>query len=408
MERNKYYKMILPGIIFLLIGYAVFTKDIISLLLGSLHTVLTAFIIVYLLNPIVNFIERKTPLKRGFSILLTFVLCTAIIILSFAALLPPLAASIRSFVDAVPKYLQELESGNFLSTLPVLDQLDFNGIFDKATSFIMNYAGTFAKNLMNIAQTATGVVSILFNFLLAIFMAYYALYDTEKMCCYTKRLLYALSPKRIADFLLRATGITDKAFKDFIIGKIVTCLILGVMTWVGILLVNLFVPGITIPYAPLIGFIIGLTNIIPYVGPFFGTVPCFVICLFTGLPESIAFLVVILIAQQIDNIYVGPKILGDSLGVSAFWVVASVAVGGSLFGAVGMVLSVPIVAVIQQLLLEFIENRESKGYICPDLIQASNNLATAESSISAVDTSTVIENELDIINNEETEDRHDN
>jgi predicted PurR-regulated permease PerM len=104
------------------------------------------------------------------------------------------------------------------------------------------------------------------------------------------------------------------------------------------------------------GFIIGITNIIPYIGPFIGTIPCLIFALFSGFWEAIALLAIILIMQQIDNIIVSPRILGNSVGLKPFWVVASVTIGGSFFGAAGMILSVPIASVILTLVMEKINN----------------------------------------------------
>lgn len=363
MERKSinYYHLIPPIIILLIIGYAIFTNNIISTLFSSLETVLMAFAIVYLLNPIARLIERKSPFNKGFSIVLTFILCFSVVALAVAAMLPPLAKSVNAFIDTAqnPDLIDSILGNvpDFLS--PLLKDIDFKEIYNGIYKVIINYSSTLINNVKSIMATAGNLVGFIFNLLLAIFMAYYALSDSDHMGGYAKRLLYAATKKKHADYVMKTCKLADKAVKDFLVGKIITCLILGAMTWVGIVLVNFLVPGIHIPYAPLIGFIIGITNIIPYIGPVFGTIPCLLICLFSGIQESVIFLAIVLITQQIDNIYVGPKILGDSLGVSPFWVVASVAIGGSLFGGIGMIIAVPVVAVTQQLLYEFITDREN-------------------------------------------------
>lgn len=360
MKKNNYYKILPPLLIAIIIGYYVFKHNAIELIFSSIKTVMMAFVIIYLFEPIVNFIQRKSKFGRGISILLTFLLALASITLMFVLIIPNLVESIVTFSNTIPDYLEDLTKLAEELLTDTFDLINLGELFVKLQEFILNYASSIINNasriIGSIAIKAGNLFGILFDFLLAIFMAYYALTDTKSMVKYTKRLTYAIFDTKIADYLVKVTRITDKAVKDFLIGKIITCIILGFLVYIGIVIVNLF--GLNIPFGPLFGLIIGITNLIPYIGPLFGTIPCILIALFNGIPEAIALLAIILIMQQIDNIYVSPKILGDTLGVKPFWVVASVAIGGTLFGAVGMVLSVPVVAVIQTLLNEVIESKE--------------------------------------------------
>lgn len=363
--QKNYYKLIPPALILVtlscLIIYFVFQYKGISLIYNAIGTVVIAFVMIYLLKPIVDFYERKLPIKRGLSILLAFLTVIAIIILMFVLIIPSLVDSIKTFAKDIPTYSKELESLSYELLAYVSRTFDVEDLITEAQEFLVSYSSTiinFGTDLIgSIALGATSIVTLTFNFIIAIFMAWYALVDTESMLDYTKRFVRAIFKPKTANYLIKTTRLTDKAVKDFLVSKLITCIILGFLIYIGIIIANLF--GLDIPYAPLFGLIIGLTNIIPYVGPLFGTIPCLIITLLTGLPETVALLGIVLLMQQVDNIFVGPKILGDSLGVKPFWVVASVAIGGSLFGAVGMVLSVPVVAVIQTLLTEYIESKEA-------------------------------------------------
>ncbi|WP_105619921.1 AI-2E family transporter [Vallitalea okinawensis] len=363
--QKNYYKLIPPALVLVtlscLIFYFVFQYKGLSLIYNAIGTVVIAFVMIYLLKPIVDFYERKIPIKRGLAILLAFLTVIAIIILMFVLFIPSLVDSVKTFAKDIPTYSRELESLSYQLLAYLSNTFDVEDLVTQVQEFLMGYSSTiinFGTDLIgSIALGATSVVTLTFNFIIAIFMAWYALVDAEAMQDYTKRFVKAVFRPKTANYIIKVTHLTDKAVKNFLVSKLITCIILGFLVYIGIIIANLF--GLDIPYAPLFGLIIGLTNIIPYVGPLMGTIPCLIITLLTGIPETVALLGIVLLMQQVDNIFVGPKILGDSLGVKPFWVVASVAIGGSLFGAIGMVLSVPIVAVIQTLLTEYIESKEA-------------------------------------------------
>lgn len=366
-QKHNYYKIIPPILICLILGilmiYFIFVMNGFQLIWKSLGTLLAAFIIIYLLKPIVDLIENKLKLNRGLSILLAFLLVVFIFAFMLLLIVPGLVGSIRSFVGDLPNYAESFENLAMKAFSFVSTQIDVNALFLKFQESITNYVSTLinvgSSLISTIVQGTTSVVSLLLNLLIAIFMAWYALLDTKSMGKYAKRFMHALLPGKAGDYLIRVAKITDKSFKDFLVSKLITCVVLGFLVYLGIVVANL-VFRLNIPYAPLFGLIIGLTNFIPYIGPIIGTVPCLIIALLTGWIEAVVFLCIVLVMQQVDNIFISPKILGDSLGVKPFWVVASVAIGGGLFGTLGMVLSVPVVAVIQQLLTEFIESRENK------------------------------------------------
>jgi predicted PurR-regulated permease PerM len=188
-------------------------------------------------------------------------------------------------------------------------------------------------------------------FILSVLMAFYALRDYDTIGENIELHLRSLFGDKLVKPFKRVFHMTDKAMRSFLLGKLYTCLILGIMIGLFGLIFNLISPK-DIPYLPLIAFIIGLTNIIPYVGPFIGTVPSLVFALINGFIPGLALLAIVLISQQIDNILISPKILGQSVGLKPFWVLLSVTIGGRLFGILGMLLTVPFTSVILLLLDE--------------------------------------------------------
>lgn len=190
----------------------------------------------------------------------------------------------------------------------------------------------------------------LINFLIGIVISIYLLKDKEVFARMFKRLLYALLPVGTAKTTIDIFQEMDYIFKRYIIGKSLDCLIIGVLAVIGLLIIGA-------PYALLLGVIVGVLNFIPYVGPLLGMIPAFIITYFYDPFTAVLVLLFIFLLQQFDGLWLGPKILGDSVGITPFWVITSIIIGGSLFGLVGMFVSVPITAMIQVVLSRLIDYR---------------------------------------------------
>ena len=171
--------------------------------------------------------------------------------------------------------------------------------------------------------------------------------------CLKQKITYALFPKNIAEKTIEITHRSNSTFGKFLVGKILDSLIIGILTF--------FILTISkMPYATLISVIVGITNIIPFFGPFIGAIPSFIIILFVSPVKALWFLVIILVIQQIDGNIIGPKILGDSIGISAFWILFAILVAGKFLGLVGMIIGVPLFAVVYSLIKEIIEAKLKK------------------------------------------------
>jgi len=183
------------------------------------------------------------------------------------------------------------------------------------------------------------VVKFLMNFLIAMAAAAYILLDKEKLLMGLQKLNYSLFSTDAANYLTLYSRDVQHVFEQYIVGNLIDSLIVGLITYVGCLLMGF-------PYAPMFAFIVGVTNVIPVFGPFLGAIPVIIILLLIKPWYAVMFAIFILILQQIDGNVLKPIILGDKLGISGFWILFSVSVGGSLFGILGMFLGVPVFALI--------------------------------------------------------------
>jgi predicted PurR-regulated permease PerM len=192
--------------------------------------------------------------------------------------------------------------------------------------------------------------SSLWNIVIGLIVSIYFLLDKEKFCAASKKITYALFDEKTANYLVKFGKRSDDIFGNFISGKILDSLIIGILTFVVLIIAKM-------PYATLISVIIGITNIIPFFGPFFGAIPSALIILFVSPVKAMWFLVIVVVIQQIDGNIIGPKILGDSLGISAFWILFALLVAGKLLGLVGMIIGVPLFAIMYSTIKELIEMR---------------------------------------------------
>ncbi len=328
-----------------------FTAKLTSLLLPFLY----AFVIAYLLNPILKktelllsrLLERKKPrqkLKRGLAIVITYLLAFFLIYIFILILLPQLVSSLGSLVAAIPDIISGL-SGKvdaLLARWQLPDWADASGLNN-----LLNSTGDFltqAYNLLNrmlplVYSWTTRFAGSVLDIIIGIIISVYMLLGKETFFAQLKKLLFSLLGSNRAKQVVAFGHYTNNTFGRFILGKLIDSLIIGVICFFGMWIFRF-------PYPLLISVIVGVTNIIPYFGPFIGAIPSIVIILFINPLQAFWFTVFILILQQFDGNILGPKILGDSIGLSSFWVVFAILLSGGLFGFVGMVLGVPVFAIL--------------------------------------------------------------
>lgn len=346
----------------------------VSTLISVAKPIIYGLGIAYLLNPIVKsvdrrlvpFLEKKCPnfkkkkqLSRSVGIFLALLFLLAVIVALLNMMIPELYSSIRDMIMNVPSQLSRFadslgEMNRDNSTLGTL----LENIMTEATDFIQNWMRTDLMNSVNelMSSLTVGVINVLreiMNLLIGLIVSAYVLFSKEKFSRQCKKLTYALFKPSSANMVLHLTIKSNEIFGGFIIGKIIDSAIIGVLCFIGLSLLNM-------PYTMLVSVIVGVTNVIPFFGPYIGAIPSAVLILLADPKMGIYFIIFIIALQQFDGNVLGPKILGNSTGLSAFWVVFSILIGGGLFGVPGMILGVPTFAVIYYIADMLIDHKLDK------------------------------------------------
>lgn len=346
-------------IVFYLIASQV---DSFRLQLGKYLSVFTPFImgfvIAYLFNFILEFYEekllknlKKKNIRRLLGVLLTYITAFFMFILFLEFVFPQVLDSIIGIVNDMPVYIKEV-SDYILKLEQKLDLPDDlkKILMSKWTEF-MDFMLVFGTNLLpKIGNFTKTLVSSIWNIILALIISVYLLIDKEQLLALVTKITKSLLSEERASRFVELVHRGDNIFGKFLSGKVLDSLIVGVLTFVVLSIVKM-------PYASLIAFIIGVTNIIPFFGPFIGAIPSFFIIVFQSLPMALWFILIIFVIQQIDGNIIGPKILGDSLGISAFWILFSLLIAGKLFGFIGLVIGVPLFVFIYSIIKDNVEAR---------------------------------------------------
>lgn len=344
--------MFLPIILItLLIAMMLFKSDAISWFFDVINPIIVAFVIAYLLDSIVKFFMNKFKLKRGYSILLAYICVLLLIALLFALLVPSL---IENF-NAVVSFLID-GNINIESMIEGLKGDSDNKIINELVDFIQNSSGNVQEEINKaVGYIASYVVGFVKSFGMGIFstmtsfiISIYMLIEKDDIIARIKRFVFAYFEKRKANRFSYIVSMANTTFKSYLNGKILDAFIVGLIT---ITLFTIF----KVPYAPLMGSLIGLFNIIPYFGPIIGSVPVVIVSFFVEPSKALTALIIIIIVQQIDGNYIDPKIVSSNVGVSPFWVLAAVTVGGSVAGPVGMITGVPTLVLIKTLIEESVD-----------------------------------------------------
>ncbi len=335
-------------------------SESIEAVIGVLKPVIYGCVIAYLLNPVVKQVdkymvpllqkkmtkpERAEKVSRAAGILAAIVLLMVIIVTLCNLLIPELYSSVRDLVVTMPKQLNDIVSE--LSEME-LDESTTSTIIKtglkEGTDMLLNWLRTDLMGKANelMSNLTVGVLNILsevFSAVIGIIVSIYILFSKELFVRQSKKCVYALFSARHANLLLHLTTKSNEIFGGFVIGKIIDSAIIGILCFIGLTILKM-------PYALLVSVIVGVTNVIPFFGPYIGAVPSTILIMIDTPIKGIYFIIFILLLQQFDGNILGPKILGDSTGLSAFWVIVAILLGGGLFGFVGMVMGVPSFAVM--------------------------------------------------------------
>jgi len=325
-------------------------------------------VIAYLLNPIMQFcekwlkklIEKKKPyprLCRGLATAAAIIVGLAVIAALIAVLVPQVIESILNIFNNIPSYMSNIQSfvSGVNSRLPEYPDVvawintTMEQLQDTLTDTINNILPKLGEWAVKLRDGAIGLIGGLKDFLIGFIIAVYLLIDKEKFITGTKKLTIAVFPKSASREILSLSRRINRSMSGFISGKIVDSIIIGMICFICMTVMQM-------DYSVLISTIIGVTNVIPFFGPFIGARPSTFLLRISTPSQCIPFIIMILVLQQFDGNILGPYILGDSTGLPSFWTVFAILFGGSMFGFAGMLLGVPVFAVIYAVVKEIIES----------------------------------------------------
>lgn len=340
--------------------------SILKKMLGILSPFIMGFIFAYILNPIVKFFEykcynkifKKKPkkkLSRVLSLVTTYILTVLVFSAIVAFIVPSVIDSLFGIADNMPTYINNvqnwatdlLDKNPYLSKM-VDDQIDT--ISKYTADFLTEVMPTMKNVLSNATIAVVAFVSGVFDVILGFIISIYILVSKEKFIAQTKKVLFSFLPSKSSIRIIQIYRKLNSVLIRSIMGQLLDSVIVGIICFIGMTILRM-------PYTVLISVIVGVTNIIPFFGPFIGAIPSALLILLVDPIKMIWFLVFILILQQVDGNFIGPRIQGESTGLSAFWVIFALLVGGGLFGFAGMIIYVPLFSVLYMLIRSLVEYR---------------------------------------------------
>lgn len=282
---------------------------------------------------------------RGLAILLTLFVVIYLLYIFFSIVLKEIISSIQSIVLQFPIYIKNLEKW-IDSTLSLNQEIESfaNNMLDTYYVELNDWLNNSLLPQVNVivkevSLSLISVVKGLWNLIIGLIVSVYVLFSKEQFAGQSKKIIYAFFPKKKANEIISDIRYANKTFGAYVSGKIIDSIIIGFLCFFLMKLLK-------INYPILISVIIGITNVIPFFGPFIGAIPSILLILLINPFNGIKFLILIILLQTFDGNILGPKILGDSTGLSSFWVIFSITIFGAYFGVVGMAVGVPIFALI--------------------------------------------------------------
>lgn len=351
--------------------------QILRRIIGISAPILYGLVLAYILRPVYNRLERfllagsaslaaRDPEKqkrfaRVTSTLLTLLILFLILYALVRMILPELIITIQGIIESMPNNIKQVSvwTTNLLKDNPELEERAMEIITDMSERLRV-WAETdlipeLTAVVTNVSLGVINFVASLFDVVVGLIVCVYVLNSKSRFYQQGRKLCFAALPYEYAEKVLRALRFADQVFLGFLSGKLLDSLIIGILAFICLSFMGM-------PYVLLISVIVGVTNIIPFFGPFIGAVPSAILILFVDPMQCLYFLIFVLILQQIDGNIIGPKIIGNSTGLSSFWVIFAILIGGGLFGFPGMILGVPTFAVFYHFVKYMSERQlERKG-----------------------------------------------
>lgn len=351
--------------IFKMSGLSSALKNFMGILSPFIYGSVAAYFVLPIYNALVKNLTPKTKkffnseqksssfTKMFCSIVSVFFLISLVAAL-LSIILPQLANSISSLSASMPDYLKSLSNWlNVFLSDNKFAQENLMQIYSNFSEWIL----TFMQNDMlpkligimggGLVGTLLGTLNMVKNVVVGIIIAIYVLYSKDTFAAQCKKMIYSIFSIERANLIIKNTRFVHKVFGGFIIGKLLDSIIIGIITFFAMTVLKM-------PYIVLISVIIGVTNFIPFFGPFIGAIPCSLLIFIIDPIKCLYFIIFIIVLQQIDGNILGPKILGDSTGLTSFWVMFAILIAGGLFGFIGMLIGVPVFAVLYSMISSMI------------------------------------------------------
>ena len=320
--------------------------------MAMLKPFLIAICIAFVLNIPMKFYEEKVldkvikqPKKRRpLAIILTIITIIAIVVGLVLFIIPQLVESGATLVKNIPDYVKTLEMfiSEHFSTTEVFDEL-WNQVLSMGENIIKVVGQVTGSLVSQLVDITVGVTSTIINFFMGILIAIYILLSKEKLGIQAKKMLYAFFDRGKADKVMEVASISHNKFSKFITGQCIEAVILGGLCFIGMTIFSM-------PYALLVSTIIGVTALVPIFGALIGTIPAAFIIFMVEPMTAVWFVILIVVIQQIEGNLIYPMVVGNSIGLSAIWVLLAITVGGSTFGILGILIGIPLFGVLYTLL----------------------------------------------------------
>ena len=350
---------------------------VISTAINAIKPVIYGLVIAYLLNPVMLFCQhhldpffkkrcsseqKALGISKALSITLAMLVGISFLVILCLLIIPQISQSILKLIDDMPGYLDNFMTWvNGVLNSPEDWAKTLNSLLKDAVQHLEQWMKTsllgYATDMLSyVTSGIISVVNVVFNLFVGLVVAVYTLNEKKTFAGQSKKMLYALFKPARANQIIDTVRHGHKIFGGFIYGKILDSIIVGVVSFIVLSIMNM-------PYTLLVSVIVGVTNIIPFFGPFIGAIPSALLILLASPIKGLYFIIFIIVLQQLDGNIINPKIVGNTTGISAFWVTFSLLLFGGLFGVIGMIIGVPAFAVIYYLVQTWLKGRMQKRHL---------------------------------------------
>ena len=387
-DQKKYFYWGLT--IFLSLSLALIVSNLfpkLSLILdffGAIFSALTplwiGLIIAYLMNPVVRFFEKKVFLKlfknkhknvaRGISVALSILLMFGFLTGLSVLVIPQLIDTAKSLANNIPTYFDDAtnsiktfmsDHSSLFSEKTQADILDnIQNASNTLVDILKNSLPTLLSSLGDVLSSLVSVAGVVVDFFVGIIISIYLLCDKDNFLAQTKKFLAAVLPERWYIRLMTMFSETHHVFGEFITGKLIDSLFVGVVTFVFLWIMGFFLGDKGMPYSTLIAVLLAVCNLIPFFGQFIGIIPSALLLLAHDPLSALIFVVFIVVFMQVDANVISPKILGNSIGLGSFWILFAIIFFGGMFGVVGMLIGVPVFAMIYRIVTRYMDKHLRK------------------------------------------------